>query len=216
VPHLARAAAPTAASRPAGWSAALRDPDGRRPGSGAASDCAPPGGLRRSSRGGSAPAGCAAPAPPPVAISASGSGRQPRPPFLVGGTGMRLLGMAAQEADIVAFDSGPATQDPTSWTLAAQAEKARLVPEAAASPTWSSTSTQTCGRSPPTGAGPSRLLRVLPALTRTRSGALPTSWRERWNSPPLPICIRNGPRGPKTQRSENRMSRVWSDRCRSA
>lgn len=60
--------------------------------------------------------------------------QQPRPPLLVGGTGMRLLRMAAQEADIVGFDSGSATLDPTSWTLAALAEKARLVREAAASP----------------------------------------------------------------------------------
>lgn len=60
--------------------------------------------------------------------------QRPRPPLLVGGTGMRLLRMAAQEADIVGFDSGPAMQDPTSWTLAALAEKARAVRESATSP----------------------------------------------------------------------------------
>ncbi len=53
--------------------------------------------------------------------------QRPRPPLLVGGTGVQLLRMAAQEADIVGFDSGPATRDPASWSLEALAEKARLV-----------------------------------------------------------------------------------------
>jgi hypothetical protein len=53
---------------------------------------------------------------------------------MVGGTGPRLLRMAAEEADIVGFDSGPATTDPTSWSLPALADKARLVRAAARSP----------------------------------------------------------------------------------
>jgi probable F420-dependent oxidoreductase len=60
--------------------------------------------------------------------------QRPRPPLLVGGTGVQLLHMAAQEADIVGFDSGPATKNPASRTLAALAEKARLVRDTAASP----------------------------------------------------------------------------------
>lgn len=53
--------------------------------------------------------------------------QRPHPPLMVGGTGPRLLRMAAEEADIVGFDSGPATRDPATWSLPALAEKARLV-----------------------------------------------------------------------------------------
>lgn len=60
--------------------------------------------------------------------------QRPRPPLMVGGTGPRLLRMAAEEADIVGFDSGPATMDPSTWSVWALAEKARLVREAAQSP----------------------------------------------------------------------------------
>jgi alkanesulfonate monooxygenase SsuD/methylene tetrahydromethanopterin reductase-like flavin-dependent oxidoreductase (luciferase family) len=60
--------------------------------------------------------------------------QRPHPPLMVGGTGPRLLRMAAEEADIVGFDSGPATMDPSTWSLSALAEKARLVREAAQSP----------------------------------------------------------------------------------
>jgi probable F420-dependent oxidoreductase len=60
--------------------------------------------------------------------------QRPHPPLMVGGTGPRLLRMAAEEADIVGFDSGPATMDPSTWSLSALAEKTRLVREAAQSP----------------------------------------------------------------------------------
>jgi len=60
--------------------------------------------------------------------------QRPHPPLMVGGTGPRLLRMAAEEADIVGFDSGPATMDPSTWSLSALSEKARLVREAAQSP----------------------------------------------------------------------------------
>jgi len=59
--------------------------------------------------------------------------QRPHPPLMVGGTGPRLLRMAAEEADIVGFDSGPATMALSTWSLSALAEKARLVREAAQS-----------------------------------------------------------------------------------
>jgi len=59
--------------------------------------------------------------------------QRPHPPLMVGGTGPRLLRMAADEADIVGFDSGPVTLDPATWSLRALAEKALLVREAARS-----------------------------------------------------------------------------------
>jgi alkanesulfonate monooxygenase SsuD/methylene tetrahydromethanopterin reductase-like flavin-dependent oxidoreductase (luciferase family) len=58
--------------------------------------------------------------------------QQPHPPLMLGGTRRRLLRLAARQADIVGFDSGP---DPSTWTLAALADKARLVWEAAGSRT---------------------------------------------------------------------------------
>lgn len=60
--------------------------------------------------------------------------QRPRPPLMVGGTGPRLLRLAAEEADIIGFDSGPATTYPTSWSLQALADKARRVRESGRSP----------------------------------------------------------------------------------
>jgi hypothetical protein len=45
----------------------------------------------------------------------------------------RFACRAAQEADIVSFDSGPAGQDSTSWTLETLGAKAQLVRESAPS-----------------------------------------------------------------------------------
>lgn len=59
--------------------------------------------------------------------------QRPRPPLMVGGTALRLLRVAAAEAEIVGFDSGPATMDPATWSLPALAKKVRLVREAARS-----------------------------------------------------------------------------------
>jgi probable F420-dependent oxidoreductase len=58
--------------------------------------------------------------------------QKPHPPLMLGGTRPRLLRLAARQADIVGFDSGP---DPSTWTLEALADKARLVWEAGGSRT---------------------------------------------------------------------------------
>jgi len=53
--------------------------------------------------------------------------QEPRPPLMIGGTGPRLLRVAARAADIVSFATGTTAQPPSEWTLEELARKAARV-----------------------------------------------------------------------------------------
>ena len=58
--------------------------------------------------------------------------QRPHPPLMIGGTGPRLLSLAARTADIISFATGTSAQPPAEWTLAELARKAARVRELAA------------------------------------------------------------------------------------
>ena len=57
--------------------------------------------------------------------------QRPHPPLMIGGTGPRLLRLAARTADIISFATGTSAQPPAEWTLEELARKAANVRELA-------------------------------------------------------------------------------------